>query len=109
PFIYDRSSKRMKRGSAKIQALASRETALISARFMFRFTVPLVARERFCEQQRTSFVRPFSLLFWRFRGGAGFETLTSARQAFSLLQRASQNAGRRAAGPTRATVSAHRS
>ena len=31
-------SKSMKRSTAKIQALVSRETALVSRRFMFRFT-----------------------------------------------------------------------
>ena len=53
----------MKRGSAKIQALVSRETDLVSPRFRFRFTVPPAAVNK-----QAGFVRPFSLLFRRFRG-----------------------------------------
>src|SRR5215471_6705369 len=59
--------KRMKRGFAKIQALISRETALVSCRFRFHFTVPLVAANP-RRQQGTSFGRSvFALLFWPFR------------------------------------------
>jgi hypothetical protein len=53
----------MKRASAKIQALVSRETALVSRRFTFRFTIPLASANK----QRASVVRPFSLLFRRER------------------------------------------
>ena len=56
--------KRMKRGSAKIQALVSRETGLVSRRFTFRFTIPLASANK----QRASVVRPSALLFRRFRG-----------------------------------------